>query len=705
MKLDRATETAVRLVALSGVLSLILTLESPLWLTLPALGLIVGGIISPALSARLRLSRRIQAPAAAAALVFAAVDFFFIGGSLIAAAADFLVILVCLKLLSPGTQRDYVQLIGAGLFLLLSSTGLSTEIYFVIPFLLFFVSAAWAMMLLTIRSEAEERHASRSGWRPGKGFFAGTAGLTLGALVTTLVIFFSIPRVGIGFFSRHVGGLVRTSGFSDTVELGSVGEVKLDPGTVMRIELKGYDNKPDFPLYWRGRVFDRYEDDRWKDTREDVKAVYRGRMGNFYLTNFPPGGGRLVEQNISLEPLDTATIFALYPAYRLTSNTGHKDASFRVLYLDPSGGLRLSYPPGNRQNYSVISAVPDEPGVLPSRSEISPPPAMPKSIEAKYLQLPGGSGRLEELATTITTGAEGNMARSRAVQSYLEANCSYSLAPSRDTSLDPISDFLFGSREGYCEHFATAMVLLVRAAGVPARLVSGYAGGEWNAMGGYLLVRERDAHTWVEVYEPGYGWITFDPTPPAPPAEDSRLAAMVGGFLDFIRYKWDRHIVYYNLRDQISALGTASDAYFELKNNIRSITGRITDTLKPSNLTAGTAGGAWPAIALACLLLAAALAVYMVYRYKRYGTLTPSVIDFYVELERTLKKRGFKRASGETPMEFSMRAADTLGGPFKGARYVADAYYRVRYGRAKLSPDEIELVRKAIDGIRNPISR
>jgi hypothetical protein len=144
-----------------------------------------------------------------------------------------------------------------------------------------------------------------------------------------------------------------------------------------------------------------------------------------------------------------------------------------------------------------------------------------------YLHEKGIPPRVHTLAKAMVTENMTVLERVERVMRFLRSQFEYSLVQRDLAGVDPIEDFLFGSKEGSCEHFASAMVLMLRAMGVPARPVGGYTMGEWNDIGGFYTIRQGHAHAWVEVYFPRSGWVSFDPTPPTmitgPESEFGRL--------------------------------------------------------------------------------------------------------------------------------------------------------------------------------------
>lgn len=682
MRFDKAYSLSTDLVALSGLAALTLTREAPDWLTFPALAFVLVAAVSG--KPRPVISRRWITALTVAAVGFSVVDFLFIGGSLLLAGADFLVILLSLRYLSLVRDKDHVQLFLISFFLLLASTGLSTEIYFIFPFIIFFVSLAWALMLLTIKSESEAALGRHPHWDLGGSFFLGTGFLTILSIAVTIAIFLVIPRVGIGYFSKGVKGILKVSGFSDTVQLGSMGQVLLDPSTVMRVQAVGISGKPEETWYWRGRAFDYYSGDAWTDTLGKRTPMTRDAMGVFYIRpgqRTPPGS---IDFNITLEPMETETVFTPYPAFEVTG-------PFPRLFIDPSEGLYFPFPPGERVSYTVRS--PERrpvPAGLKGQSGGNPPWA------AKYLQLPKGSEALAGLAQEVAGGADKPYEKAQKISAYLRKHCRYTLNPRRDKAFSPMDDFLFHGKQGYCEHFATAMVLMLRAVGVHARLASGFMGGEWNSYGGYLLVRARDAHTWVEVYFRKSGWVRFDPTPPAP-APDVTALSVITKFIDSLGFRWNRYIVFYNLRDQAGAMRQAMGIADRLKNGLSGILSEV-------RLISFKGKGLYIPVRLVLPLIpAAALLIYLAALYSRSRARRLKYpVPFYGNMIRILEKKGYVRRPGLTPLEFARGIADGtgVGEGLSDIIRITELYNRVRYGGRPLNKDETMRVDEWLLGLK-----
>ncbi|MDR7556468.1 MAG: transglutaminaseTgpA domain-containing protein [Armatimonadota bacterium] len=291
-------------------------------------------------------------------------------------------------------------------------------------------------------------------------------------------------------------------GFSPAVDLRVRG--RLDDRLVMRVRATHAFN-------WRGLVFDTYTGWGWRASDPQVTEV---RIG------FPPArlvyrgdevlsyGARPVEviQTFFLEAEQPNVLFAAALAERLWTPAGH-------VYLDRYGAIRLPGPLRPGAVYSVVSrAMVPDPGRLRAAEG-----TVPAFITARYLQLPPLPDRVHALARRLTDGAPTRYDRVMAVNRYLWHHYVYDLTiPPQRRPGDAVDYFLFEERRGYCEQFASAMVVLLRAAGIPARLVTGYTPGALNPVTGLLEVRNSDAHAWVEVYFPRIGWVEFEPTPGFP---------------------------------------------------------------------------------------------------------------------------------------------------------------------------------------------
>src|SRR5256714_4047533 len=210
------------------------------------------------------------------------------------------------------------------------------------------------------------------------------------------------------------------------------------------------------------------------------------------------------------------------------------------------GGFYLPFPPATRFQYTVISI----PEIFRKADRDAASTEYPAFIKEQYLQLPSLSPEVRDLAQKVTLASVTTSGKVRVIEQFLKQTYRYSLDAETAIQKSPIEEFLFIRKTGYCEHYATAMVVMLRTVGIPARLVTGFLATEWNEFGGYFTVRQRDAHAWVEVYFPDSGWMTMDPTPTVSAAVTSTRWEPLSQLGESLRLKWDRLFVHYSAKDQ-----------------------------------------------------------------------------------------------------------------------------------------------------------
>ncbi len=488
------------------------------------------------------------------------VDMLWVSGELLPAGLHFLMILMIIKLFNLKLRRDYLHLYAISLVAILASGSLTTDLWYLPIFLLYLLAGVWTLLLFQLTKHPEENRmptmsatmraqsrASVSRVTPQLFWLAN--GLALATFGLTLAIFFTIPRVSAGFYQKGLGENVRTSGFSETVNLGEIGPIKRDPTVVMRVELSDGSRYEAGRLYLRGVGFDQYDGKAWTNRLSYRRVVSEDATGTFVLRGSrspaPPRLGETIRQNILLEPLDTPVLFAAPLIERVSGK-------FPSVQVDLTGSVYLPFPSSSRIEYSVLSR--SNP-VLPT--DLSSEPSLyPESFTRHFLQIPAQSERIAGLAKEITHAQRSTYDKANAIQSFLTHNFRYSLdAPLAELD-NPLEEFLFSRKTGYCEHYATAMVIMLRTIGIPARLVTGFLATEWNEYGNYYLVRQQDAHAWVEVHLPHSGWITMDPTPPSIEGGGSSSPAWhaLGRMMDTIRLQWSRFFVQYSAADQLAVM-------------------------------------------------------------------------------------------------------------------------------------------------------
>jgi hypothetical protein len=599
--------------------------------------------------------------------IYALFLFFVLQTSFLVAFTQFLIVVQAVKLFHLEKAKDYFQLAGLSLLMVLAAAGLTSQPYYLFFLFLLLLFGIWFLFLLQLKRAGEQHpdlpHPPRSLTSPS--LFLGITGVALCSFIITILIFFTLPRITLSVSGRERWGET-SSGFSDVVDLGTVGPVRLDNRVVMRVELPQLSERPAAPLYWRGTSFARWDGQTW--AKEGAAEEIPREPGGRARLHREAGGTKTIYQIIMLEPLGTDVLFCLHPALEIRG-------SFPRLFVDAGGGIHLPSAPQDRYNYEVYSA-PQEAGQWYRESA-----AKPAEV---YLQLPEKKEAIAALARQICAKARSPEEKINRVIAYLQGNFTYSLNPRRDKRFLPLEDFLLHSREGYCEHFATAAAILLREAGIPTRLVGGFLQGEWNSLGRYFMVRQRDAHTWIEAYLPDKGWVPFDPTPVAPAEALVPAIASFYRYYDFLKLQWNRYIIRYSRRDQIRMLLALHQKVMGLRLFPHSspFPGVREKVTRPS-----------PYVLAAVALAACIFFIAWRWKKKRYretkgiGKL-PAEISFYLMMLKILEKKKMPKLATETPAEFADRVGKAVATISPSLERITSLYYRVRFGQLPLTPHE-----------------
>ena len=567
MIFEQALRGSAVLLAATGFFGLLLTQSIPVWLTGMTLTAMIYAVLQ---SVGWPAGRRgIALPALPVvwnALLIGAfalfiVDLTTISRDLLPAGIHFLIILLNVKLMTLQNRRDYRHLYAISLMAVLASAALTTDLWYVSVFVLYVVTAVWSLLLyhLTGRTAAgAPLSASGPAAAPAASlrltgrFFWLTNAIAVSTFALTLLIFFLLPRISVGILQKPRAEGLRTTGFSERVDLGMIGSVKEDPQIVMRVELPDQAASSRERFYLRGLAYDQYNGRSWSSGSRQRRNLGLVADGIFAVRS---GGNRRLSslseplrQDILLEALDTSVLFAAPFAESVSGE-------FPAVQVDSMTGLHLPYSSTSRIRYSVVSR---EYRILPGEQS-SATLEYPAAIRDRYLQVPTHSDRIAELAQSVTRGASSPYEKATAVLQHLLSNYAYSLEMGTTSSGHPIDEFLFTRKTGYCEHYATAMVLMLRSIGIPSRLVTGFLATEWNEFGNYYTVRQRDAHAWVEMYYPQSGWITMDPTPSNPLALAPSVWVAFQRFAESLRLHWDRVFIRYSGRDQLAIIHSLRD--------------------------------------------------------------------------------------------------------------------------------------------------
>jgi transglutaminase-like putative cysteine protease len=551
-------------------------------------------------------------------------------------------------------RKDLAFSLGSSLALMAVAGTLSQDLGYLV-LLAVYACFALGSLMLAHRSELAEGTVALVAPEAVRRRPAGALRAGLATLIAASVLFLVIPQPsglrtfalpfslggGLGAFggggitnpgfdgqpAARAGGLMYY-GFDEGLDLRVRGELPGD--LVMRVRSSA-------PAMWRGMIFDRYDGTSWFGDTDDARPIV-GNPANYPLEFRDLGPRVIVSQTFYVEVEQPNAIFAASNPEQIFFDGG--------LQIDDNGALRTpaTLTPGTV--YSVISAKgaasANELRTIDVRGNI-------EDHVVKYLQLPRAlPRRVADLARRVTANARTDYDRVKAIENYMRENYRYSLdSPIPPPGRDAVDHFLFDTDVGFCEQFASAMVVMLRSLGIPARVVAGYAVGSRNPFTGYYDVRASDAHAWVEVYFPRYGWYEFDPTFNVPPAERS-----VADLIPLVR------------------LVTAASALM-------------------SGLPGGIRGAGLGLTAAGLVATAAWALLVLRERRRPLPTAAPEpafaggpVARAFKRLEDSLRARGQARAPSETAAELLARAAAGRAGR------ALSAFEQERYGPRPPAPDE-----------------
>lgn len=569
-------------------------------------------------------------------------------------------------------------------------------------------------------------------------------------MIATLVIatplFLALPRWTVSTFESTDTEPIRTVGFTDTVMLGELGGAVNNPELVMRVTF--FRGRGDSamrlvgePLF-RGTVVTRYENRTWTQPTPSHPIALPSEAGS-----------TITRQRISAEPLDTAEIFHIAPAVAI-------DEPDQKLKLNPSTGrlFRLDEYRHRTLEFDIGTT-----GIRGNRQRTVLPCLRRPSSMAGLLQPFDDESerdrfpRITALASQILSERgidpkQNAMQAAQALSDYFHTSGEffYSLEPvERDPTLDPLEDFVSENRAGHCEYFAGALVLMLRSQGIPARMVIGFKGGEWNDVGKYYQVQQLHAHAWVEALLggnqvpqtefageelPELAWLVLDPTEGTQDVTNLNRGGVLASFrqaIDYGRVLWINYFASLNAKRQRQGIYEPLAAGVEAgADNITSVEvwqERLT-ALEESRLGrfwfwyrrhwfSWRGGLVAVGFSLAVtLFFLGARAVWSAVRRRGWlGTKPPAedvpVLEMYRRLEAVLAPLGLVRSHSQTAYEFALAAGGELADRVEYRRLaplpgrVVTAFYRLRFGGHTLDKPEAEAVEQALSELELSLDR
>jgi transglutaminase-like putative cysteine protease len=607
----------------------------------------------------------------------------FSRGRLVQPAIHLCLFALLVKLFSMTRERDKWQTAMGIFFLFLAAMGTSVHPAIVLYLVAFLVLslvllARFAFLHVLAGFGREDPSLARL---PMRGFLWASA---LCTLLLAVPLFALLPRVRAPFIvgrSPGTGMTMEAAGFSDEVTLDSIGNIRGSRQVALRLLDEGRAD-PDREIRFKGATYDLYQGGSWR--RSPVRGPLQRQQGvRFVLSRAEPE--RWVR--IWLRPLRSRSL-------PLPVEAAVIEPRVPRLEIDQGGAVAMDFDPFETVEYRVGLA--GRPVLLGTVPGPAPDPT---------LDLAGVTPRIAALAETAMRGVTA-AEKARRLERYLMQNYDYTLDFRGRSAENPIEDFLFRYRSGQCEYFATSMVLMLRSQGIPARLATGFLGGEYNPFEGYYIVRDSNAHAWVEAYLPDAGgWRVFDPTPPAGRPEGRQESAwlLAQQAWDFMLFRWDRYVLTFGLYDQIRLFGSLramwSDFWgiFEKQDRGREEGGRPagTDTGQPSEEGSATDPGSALESALPYLIGIALLAAFCGFlAWRLRSPLTATVA--YRRLRHRLGRSGTPLPDSLPPLALSRETAARFPEAARPAARIIDFYLRESFGGHPLREDEREALKEAL---------
>jgi protein-glutamine gamma-glutamyltransferase len=547
-----------------------------------------------------------------------------------------LVVMAGMKLLETRTVRDLTVVVFLAYFALFAAFLYNQELLH-LPYMLL---TAWLLTATLMRLH------QTTATMPVREAVGITGKMFLQALPFAVLLFLFFPRLPGQFWAVPAREQAST-GLSDEMSPGDVSELSISGEIAFRVRFEG-DLPPPSQRYWRGPVLHDFDGRTWRRARSlfvEQQLIPHGPEYSYRLMLEP-------HQRNWIFPLDVVT--AGWHPRRVT-----RTSDYQLLTRNPVSTL-MHFDLRSSPSYTVSGPLPN----LMRKADTHLP--------AQH------NARSFALARELRAEADSDQAFVDAVLAkFRNEEFFYTLEPPR-LGQDAVDDFLFNTRRGFCEHFASAFTVLARAAGIPARVVTGYQGGQYNRMGGYLIVRQSEAHAWSEIWLEGRGWVRVDPTAAVAPERIERgIEAAVpenepvpgrllreNSWLSQLQLAWDAANTFWN--DQVVGFGEAQQRWL----------------LQLFDIDAD-----WRSLGVALVLTIAAffivLSGYLAWTFRPQAR--DAVARVYAELCRKLAQQQPPRLAHEGPNDYLQRVARARPDLARQLAEMRSLYVSLRYGPAPLS--------------------
>ncbi len=564
------------------------------------------------------------------------------------------------------------------------------DIFFGALFLMFYFSLCWCFIFYNVLAERVGSTSPPKVFRTvgenetiGFSLIGISTGVVVLSLVLTGIIFTAFPRLGTGFinFSDSKGPL---SGFSSNVQLGDVGRIKQNNEVVMRVmfKRKGKPYYPPFKVYWRGVALDHYDGKSWLSTVPAINPLIN--LNNKGIVLFKPQDPKtIVEQEVFIESLNAPIIFTLgIPSYI--------NGPIRWLSRDQSYNLKIPEPIAGPQKWTLKSQLNS---TNQSFIRTTPKPSA-HLFPNRYLQLPNLSPQIKTLAKDLVKLQDSEYTKGEKILKFFKSQFGYTLNMERHTKLSPLDEFLFVNKEGHCEYFASAMVILLRLNGIPARIVNGFLGVERNELGNYMVVRQAHAHSWVEAYISGKGWTVFDPTPSAGSTFDEEISSFEHNF-DRIKFFWQKYVLKYSFNDQLKIVEFFDEKTNQIMKDFQSF-----DQFKKDGIQKILSNNSFLIIIfIISVVLLWILSKSSFWKFYGVNSSTPFSVRAYKKMLHKLDKQGFPKKQNWTHHEYLFHLNQLPLEKLQIVKEIGQIYEKSRFGTYSISSSEKQYILKLVEQI------
>ena len=649
--------------------------------------------------------------------------------AIVSVLAKLILLLTAVKLFQKKGDRDWIFLYLMAFFEVLLAAGISISPLFFVSMILYLLVTLCAVITFEIRKTARSVIEKSN----GKKFTNKLEGnlslrlpttsvlLLLMIVVVAVPMFFTLPRVGGAGFGSSQGEFSNITGFSDKVRLGEIGRLKQSDQIVMRSRIQNAKQKNLNTMRWRGVALDKFDGRTWSKSIEQQKIV--PLENGVFRIGYTQNVENIVTQTIYLEPLDSFVLFSMPRPLAVQGGT------FSKIYQDSYEKKNDNYQPNDNFKYNENNGLyytrsGFDRVIYKVTSDVSIPAVEKLRIDKsdyseefrRYLETPEVfDGRIKTFTEQITQNQTNRYDKAKVVEQYLQNNFGYTL----DLTVggdEPLADFLFNVKEGHCEYFASAMAMMLRTQGIATRVVNGFQQGEFNETAGVFVIKQKDAHSWVEVYFPETkSWVAFDPTPFAGQTSEANYAGTFGSFkryMEAFETFWIQYFVAFDNQEQRSLFSSVKSSFQDYQTKSASWLNQLQDKIgewwKEVRGDKGLQSSALAILYGIGYLLGTITGIFiLIWLYRRISNLKiwrnitawlkrkndQTIVEFYERMQKILTKQGFIRQPHQTPLEFAF----ALNMP--EAVNITEKYNRVRFGEKELSDTESQEIESWLNNL------